>query len=383
VNRRLLTAVAAVAVVGVGAAVGVYAGLPGGDANPGTPTATSTPSPSPTPTPAPSPTATPTRTPDGPVDLTTGEDGRLVLETAEGQVVRGETTLDPGTTLLVRLRSSDSAHPFLHSAETAVREDGTFRATFDLSAVEGSGTFDIVVRRDDEVLLRTTGHLEHTGSDSEGTPSDSNDSDEDASSEDEGPYAAFVTADGGNVTLRVTEGEVVRGETDLPTGTDLVVRLRSTGENPFLKTAGTTVESDGTFRATFNATALEAGTTFEADVLRDGEPLATAPGDVVAAEPHAEASFAYEGERLTLANASEQVVRGQTDLDAGETVLVRMHSGGATPFIKSREATVRENGTFHATFDMSSVPESTTFRAFVSHDDERLTEAPGEVAADA
>jgi hypothetical protein len=32
---------------------------------------------------------------------------------------------------------------------------------------------------------------------------------------------------------------------------------------------------------------------------------------------------------------------------------------------------------------MSGVPEGTTFRAFVSHDDERLTETPGEVAADA
>jgi hypothetical protein len=377
VKRRLLAAVAVVAVVGLGAA-GVYAGLPGDDANPGPQTAT--PTPSPTAVPTTTPTATQTSTPDGPVVLTTGEDGRLVLETAEGQVVRGETTLEPGTTLLVRLRSSDSAHPFLHSTETAVREDGSFRATFDLSAVEGSGTFDVVVRRGDEVLLRTTGELEAVETDDEENASDSKDG---TSDEEDGPYAAFVTADAGNVTLRATDRQVVRGETTLPTGTDLVVRLRSAGENPFLKTAGTTVESDGTFRATFNASNLEAGANFEAAVLRDGETLATAPGEVVAPEPHAEASFAYEGERLTLANASGQVVRGKTDLDAGETVLVRMHSGGATPFIKSSEATVRENGTFRATFDMSNVPEGTTFRAFVSHDDERLTEAPGEVAADA
>ena len=380
-NRRLLTVVAVVAAVGIGAA-GVYAGLPGdGDANPGSPTTASTPNPTVTP----GPTAAPTSTPDGPVELVTDDDGGLVLETAEDQVVRAETTLDPGTTLVVRLKSDDSAHPFLHSTETEVREDGTVRATFDLSAVEGPGTFDVTVRRGDEALLRTTGRLEAVGNDDE-VPSDANEANEandDSPGEDDGPYTAFVTADGGNVTLRATEGQVVRGETALPTGTDLTVRLRSSGENPFLKTAGTTVESDGTFRATFDASGFEAGTTFEAAVLRDGEVLATSAGEIVGAEPPAEASFVREGDRLTLAKASEQVVRGETDLDAGETVLVRMHSGGATPFIKSRAATVRENGTFRATFDMSGVPEGTTFRAFVSHDDERLTETPGEVAADA
>jgi len=185
----------------------------------------------------------------------------------------------------------------------------------------------------------------------------------------------------GDLTLETVEGERVRGETDLEPGTNLTIRLRSSGENPFLVSAATTVGEDGTFRATFDLSGVDAPAAFEAVVVRDGETLATADGAIVSNATEPSAELDVEGDRLTLANATGQVVTGETSLGPGETVLVRIHGAGESPFVQSREATVTANGTLRATFDLSDVPADATFRVYVQHDGERLTYAPGEFAA--
>ena len=96
----------------------------------------------------------------------------------------------------------------------------------------------------------------------------------------------------------------------------------------------------------------------------------------------AEIDIVYQGEQLTLAAAEGQVVRGETTLDAGTSVTVRMRSSGANPFLKSVETTVTEQGTFEATFDMSDVPEGSYFELSVRGNGSGLASAEGRVACE-
>ncbi|WP_224335631.1 BGTF surface domain-containing protein [Haloprofundus halobius] len=91
-----------------------------------------------------------TTTADGDDIVILHEGDRLVLEAAEAQVVRGETTLDAGTELTVRIRSAHGADaPFLESRTTEVDEYGTFEATFDLSGQEVDTAFTASAYGDD------------------------------------------------------------------------------------------------------------------------------------------------------------------------------------------------------------------------------------------
>lgn len=103
-----------------------------------------------------------------------------------------------------------------------------------------------------------------------------------------GPVAAaddtrFAT-DGDGITVEAAPGRVIDGETDRTPGSELTVRLRSAdAETPFLKTATTTVEEDGTFRARFDLSDVPVGATFDATVSANGTRLASATGEVVCA----------------------------------------------------------------------------------------------------
>ena len=90
------------------------------------------------------------------------------------------------------------------------------------------------------------------------------------------------TYDGERLTLEPAPEQSIRGETDLDADTELSVRLRSSGENPFLKSATATVEDDGAFEATFDMTGVEDGTTFDVVVQRNGSRVMNTTGEVVA-----------------------------------------------------------------------------------------------------
>lgn len=87
------------------------------------------------------------------------EGDRITLSAAEGQAVRGETTLDPDSSVVVQIRSSEATNPFLKSVETTVSEDGTFGATFDLSDISEGAAFQVVVRANGSELASAEGQV--------------------------------------------------------------------------------------------------------------------------------------------------------------------------------------------------------------------------------
>ncbi|MFB6097053.1 MAG: BGTF surface domain-containing protein [Haloferacaceae archaeon] len=106
--------------------------------------------------------------------------------------------------------------------------------------------------------------------------------------------AASSTDPGGRITLNQTNGsvtvsngtsQVLSGTAAYRTGTELVVRVRATGETQprFLKTKKAVVTGDGTWAVAFDFSAQSAGDTFTVTVLTENDSASvSADGDVVA-----------------------------------------------------------------------------------------------------
>ncbi|MFB6307736.1 MAG: BGTF surface domain-containing protein [Haloarculaceae archaeon] len=255
---RRATIAVAVAVVGL-AVTGVALGLP--------PMADQRSSPAEQPpvddgTPTPTPEPTPTPVENGTVVVPT--DGTVPLETRANETIHGATSLPEGTTLTIRLESTDSSQPFLRQITATVGANGTFVAPVDLTAIDQNSTATLTVHHGEETLTTRTARIERVP----GT----------APEAESRPHLVY---EGDRLTVENESGQTIRGETDLSAGTDLVVRVRSTnGGSPFLYQQPATVRDDGTFEATFNFSAVQPGTEFEVVVRNDERTFVDTSGVV-------------------------------------------------------------------------------------------------------
>ena len=329
--------------------------------------------------------ATVTDTPDTAADegATLDYDGdRLSLAGAPNQTVAGEADLAVGSELTVRLQSTGGS-PFLHQATTTVGDDGGFAATVDLSAVSENAAAAVSVRHDGAELVNASARVTAV----EGaTPTDG---------ADEGESGTRFVSAGDRLTVAALDNETVRGETDRDPGTELTVRLQSTGGSPFLIQETATVADDGGVVADVDLVGTDNGTTFEATASHDGERIAGADGVVIGgnntvsttntsegdltrvpvteanqtADRDHDTTLDYDGDRLTLSAAPNQTVAGETDLAPGTNVTVRLRSSdAANPFLRMLTATVSDDGRFTATTNMTAVEPGATFEATVRYD---------------
>jgi len=112
-------------------------------------------------------------------------------------------------------------------------------------------------------------------------------------------------------------------------------------------------------------------------------PSATGSAGRVAVPPGgANASIVHQGDRVLLRATDSATVRGRASLSTGANVTVRIRSDGnsSESFLRTRDATVRADGTFSATFDLSDVPVDASRRievAVLGPDGGTLVEVPG------
>lgn len=111
-------------------------------------------------------------------------------------------------------------------------------------------------------------------------------------------------------------------------------------------------------------------------VLAGCSSIGGLPGPSTQTDP----GLVTDGETLTVEPAPAQTVEGRTDLDAGDEVAIRLRSSGEHPFLKSESATVDDDGTFSAQFDLSGVESGTAFDVSVRHNGTTVIEADGRVA---
>lgn len=232
-----------------------------------------------------------------------------------------------------------------------------------------------------------------------------------------------ATAAGADVDAgTVTAGNVATIEVQLPDGTDAATLSVGDGDLNF-ETNATLQDRDGDGTVTVALDTANAGngnassylSARGADELADatrrtgafdggldpaaygvslvssGEVLAEGTlfvrPDGTAGNESATASFHYEGERLTLVAADNRTVRGETSLAPGSdvTVVLEASSDGSTEGVRWTEsysdATVAENGTFVATFDLAGYGPNATFEARLVHRETVVASAPGRLAA--
>lgn len=113
------------------------------------------------------------------------------------------------------------------------------------------------------------------------------------------------------------------------------------------------------------------------------DPTGVAPADLGATgEPGI--TVDHEGDAVTVANGSQQVISGTADVPVGTELLVRVQSTGDTQprFIKSTNAVVREDGTWAVTFDFSRQHAGGTFELAVGTENGSMsTTVDGEIVA--
>jgi len=78
------------------------------------------------------------------------------LHADEQQVVTGETTLEPGTEMTVRIKSANASNPFLSQRQVRVQPNGTFVAQFDMSHMPANISYELSAHVDGDTLFERT-----------------------------------------------------------------------------------------------------------------------------------------------------------------------------------------------------------------------------------
>ena len=76
-----------------------------------------------------------------------------------------------------------------------------------------------------------------------------------------------------DLRIQPESASVFSGTASVAPGSELSIRVRNTGDDPFLKTKKVDVASDGTWSATFDLSDVEVGTSFKIQVSRDGTTI--------------------------------------------------------------------------------------------------------------
>jgi PGF-CTERM protein len=111
--------------------------------------------------------------------------------------------------------------------------------------------------------------------------------------------------------------------------------------------------------AVFENGTLAAGDTFESTLTLDGESALAATDESISA------NVTFVGTELGLADPSlaagpNQTVTGTTSVAPGSEVMVRLQRNGSSSFVKTNTTRVKPNGSFTASFNLSTVAPQTT-----------------------
>ncbi|KAA9396464.1 hypothetical protein Har1130_17455 [Haloarcula sp. CBA1130] len=198
------------------------------------------------------------------VITTSGE--QLTLQTTAAEQIHGQTAVSPGSNVTVRIESSDTQNPFLIPQSTPVRENGTFAVKVDLSGITNNTSAVVSVYHNTTELTNQTARIESVRTKSTPATAES--------------LPRFVF-DGNQISVASAPNQTIRGETTFDSRTNVTVLIKSTdSSSPFLRSQQATVRSNGSVATRFNFTAVPEGTTFQAELRKNGTSLTDAEGQV-------------------------------------------------------------------------------------------------------
>ena len=170
-------------------------------------------------------------------EATLSEDS-FPLYAAQQQVVTGETALDAGTEMTVRLRSTDPEAPLVRQSHVSVRSDGTFAAVFDLSKVPPNTTYELHGHVDGDPLFERRGTVAQCSADCT----------------DPVPETPERTEDGGNA-VAVTQGETAEIPLSMSDGGSKTLSVGSEATNYRINATVSDDDGDGEVLVLFDTAA--------------------------------------------------------------------------------------------------------------------------------
>lgn len=319
--------------------------------------------------------------------------GELVLDAAPNRTIRGETDLEPGTNLTVRIEG----RTFLQTTTSTVTDRRTFDATVDLGQISEQNV-TVTVARGGTVLTRTEGRVV-CDADCEATNGTT------VENHALRPAVEAVT--------EVTQGK--NASVDVLFGDADALTVTIGGPEVNYVVTGTVRDRDDDGRATVLFDTSRAGDDAPTlGVIDDGErrvveaseetsldsPLApgtydvavanasggsevqgrlvvfeSGPGPTGAADGQANTSIVTDGGELVLDAAPNQTIRGKTSVEPGTNLSLMIE--GET-FLRTKVVAVTEDGTFGTSVDLSDVA-GEDLEITVSLDGTELATADGRV----
>jgi len=186
------------------------------------------------------------------------------LHSDEQQVVAGNTTLEPGTEMTVRIKSADASNPFIQQSQVRVQPNGTFVAQFDLAKVPANTSYELYGHVDGDTLFERTGTVAQC--------------DDDCTDPVPETQTPARTDDGENV-VTVSQGETAEIPISITDGGTKTLSVGSEATNYRINATVSDEDSDGEVLVLFDTAA--AGTDAETlSVADDGDSLS-----VTASEP--------------------------------------------------------------------------------------------------
>ncbi|WP_228841710.1 BGTF surface domain-containing protein [Haloarcula sp. CBA1127] len=207
---------------------------------------------------------------------TVSEDS-LPLHADEQQVVTGETTLEPGTEMTVRILSENSSNPFLYQRQVIVQPNGTFVAQFDLSRPPANISYELSAHVDGDTLFERTETI---------APCDGNCTD--TVPEIETPES---TDDGENV-VEVSQGDTAEIPVSMTDGGTKTLSIGSEAANYRINATVSDDDDDGEVLVLFDtAVAGTDGATLS--VADDGDSLTVTESEPDLSSTLAAAAYSY------------------------------------------------------------------------------------------
>lgn len=165
---------------------------------------------------------------------------RLTVPNASAVGIRGETTLEPGTEVLVVVKSKTT--DFIEPERAFVQDNGTFNTTFDLEDMEPGEPFNVTVRTRDTVISVESIAQILDQSDIHGTL-----------------RMDYPTNEDGNPVLETAANQTIHIETDAAPDTEVKIRVEAPPASS-LETYEISLDENGTGTATLDLSDVDSGT---------------------------------------------------------------------------------------------------------------------------
>lgn len=335
----------------------------------------------------------------------------VTLAPSAGERITGETDLAPGTALTIKVVSEDDQAPLLETTDVTVAENGTFVGTIDLSNAQTHLPVTVYVEEDHRKIARADGTILRCT--------------ENCSSPEEWPefrQGVFQTPHGEPVDVAVSVPASVEGPVNLTVGEESdgfaveteVVDADGDGEITLtLKTSAAGTGSPGEYLSAGDdriESAVQTTDAIEPPLDAGQYTLEVGPrdapydiGTLAIVEPSAEnddesddgtagaessldvettgeVTFISAGDTVELGNAKNQMIRAETELEAGTALRLELTSTDpSNPFFVRPHATVTEYGTINATVDLRDVKPGSEFKLVAKKDGEALGATLGRV----